>query len=374
MTNRRTAIYHFARSRFVSLPFPILAALIVAAALAPSLASAQGANLLVNGSFEQGYYKQDGIPELAVPNGWRMYYVDNGTFPGIYPGYVAYRPETVVWHRSQAPEAEQSLFWRDGSYTLKIFKPWAPLYSALMQNVGGLQVGSTYTLAAYIYVDVVDHYAGASKVPPVLDEEHNDDVLLRAGAGRLDGPWRDATAINYSGWITAANRFPFHQSAVVVSHTFRATAPQMSVWIEMMSTIAYLNNGFFVDAISLTGATGVLPAAPPLTARGTPAPDNDLLAGASTYTVRAGDSIAKIAKNVKVPSAAIIAVNKLADPRLIRPGQILIIPDPDRFYTVERGETLSQIAVKYNTTVAVLQALNDLNGTFIYTGQVLVVP
>ncbi len=75
----------------------------IEAAGAPLLL-AQSSNLLNNGSFENGYYHQDGIPELAVPLNWRVYYVDNGTFQGILPGAVAYRPETVVWNKAQAKQ------------------------------------------------------------------------------------------------------------------------------------------------------------------------------------------------------------------------------------------------------------------------------
>jgi LysM repeat protein len=357
----------------------LLATLLSLGAIAP--AAAQGANLLYNGSFEFGYYHQDGIPELAVPLNWRVHYVDNGTFPGILPGQVAFRPETVVWHRGQAPEAEQNLFWRDGDYTLKVFKPWAPLYAALSQNVSGLQAGASYQLTAYVFVDVVAGYDGAAKVPPANDSEHNDDVLLRLGAGRPGAAWRDATAIRYSAWATAGNRPFFHQASVPLSLTFQATGPQMSVWIEMMSVAGYQNNGFFVDAVSLTGPGGTAGAAalpavpagqPPAAAAKTASQIS--LANATTYTVQPGDSIFKIAKKVGVPAEAILAVNTLADARLIRPGQTLIIPDPTKFYTVQRGDTLSAIALKYGTTVQTLQAINRLGGANIFTGQILVVP
>lgn len=336
--------------------------------------SAQTANFLLNGSFEGGYHKQAGIPELAVPNFWRLYYVDNATFAGIYPGQIAYRPETVVWNKAQAPDDERALFWRDGDYTLKIFKPWAPLYAALAQDVAGLQPGADYTFTAYIFVDVVASYSGASKVPPPADAEHNDDVQLRLGASRVGAAWRDASAINYTPWVNAANRTPFHQSTVVLTYTFRAVASQMTVWVEMMSTAAYTNNGFFLDALSLT-RPGVPPGLP---ADGTPAPAATAAfnapPGAGTYTVRPGDTIYGIARKFQVPSAAIIAANHLANPRLIHAGQALIIPDPTKFYTVQRGDTLSVIAQKLNTIVTTLQALNSLTGKFIYTGQVLVVP
>jgi LysM repeat protein len=158
----------------------------------------------------------------------------------------------------------------------------------------------------------------------------------------------------------------------------------------MMSVAGYINNGFFVDAVSLTGAGGAAlsPVAPQGAATGgasiPPASQTGgggalsaaeiTLANAVTYTVKPGDSIFKIAKAVGVPALAIINANSLSDPTLIRPGQTLIIPDPDKFYTVQRGDTLSQLAQRFGTTTAVLQAINNLRSTSIYTGQIIVVP
>ena len=121
-------------------------------------------NLFENGGFEAGYFNQDSIPQIAVPNGWRMHWLDGVAFDGT-DGVVAYRPETVVWNIQDAPPAERSLFFRDGSFTLKLFKPWAPLFVALSQEVSGLEVGRNYRIVAPIYVDIVESYEGGKQPP-----------------------------------------------------------------------------------------------------------------------------------------------------------------------------------------------------------------
>jgi len=45
-----------------------------------------------------------------------------------------------------------------------------------------------------------------------------------------------------------------------------------------------------------------------------------------------------------------------------------------RTHVVQRGDVLSKIAVRYNTSVSELQSLNELNGTVIHVGQKLVYP
>ena len=49
-----------------------------------------------------------------------------------------------------------------------------------------------------------------------------------------------------------------------------------------------------------------------------------------TYTVQAGDSISLIAKRFNVPAAKIMAANNITNPDLIKAGQVLIIPDPNK--------------------------------------------
>jgi len=41
---------------------------------------------------------------------------------------------------------------------------------------------------------------------------------------------------------------------------------------------------------------------------------------------------------------------------------------------VRTGDTLFRIALRFGTTVAALQAANNLSGTLIYVGQRLVIP
>jgi len=43
-------------------------------------------------------------------------------------------------------------------------------------------------------------------------------------------------------------------------------------------------------------------------------------------------------------------------------------------YTVQRGDTLSDIALRFGVTVEAIQTLNNLDTTFIYSGQVLLIP
>ena len=66
--------------------------------------------------------------------------------------------------------------------------------------------------------------------------------------------------------------------------------------------------------------------------------------------------------------------NNISNPNLIYAGQRLLIPlgyNPQkvRYYTIQPGDTLSGIALKFGTTVAELQRLNGIrNPNLIYAG------
>ena len=96
--------------------------------------------------------------------------------------------------------------------------------------------------------------------------------------------------------------------------------------------------------------------------------------GTTTYIVQRGDTLTEIAARYGTTVNEIVRLNNIADRDLIYPGQVLIIPEGDCVdaYIVQRGDTLSGIAERYGTTVARLAAINNIRNTDrIYIGQVL---
>jgi LysM repeat protein len=121
------------------------------------------------------------------------------------------------------------------------------------------------------------------------------------------------------------------------------------------------------------------------------------IAGGSVYhTVKLGDTLEKIARAYGTTAAAIGAANGMTNPDLIWVGQKLLIPGArqpgapapqatvkpqpqpaparQQVYVVRAGETLSQIAKRYGTTVAAIMAANDLpSADKISVGQRLII-
>lgn len=94
----------------------------------------------------------------------------------------------------------------------------------------------------------------------------------------------------------------------------------------------------------------------------------------ATYTVKKGDTLSQIAKRHKTTVQALVKANGIKNANFIRVGQKIKIVKPNEkvFCTVRTGDTVSQLARKYGTTVANIKAWNNLRDeNLIFPGQKL---
>lgn len=186
-----------------------------------------GANLLPNGSFEQGWTHPDGVPELQIPDKWQFWYANDNVLPlDPDPWNVWVRPEVRVLSSAFLPPQEHDLFIWDGDQTVKVFKGSGSIWFELTTAVY-LQPG-TYILVINVFPDLVVGYENGEKVwaPDPLSGE----VKLIAGNGT-------------TGWllpqIGQKNRF---------QTTFTVTTPQtVKIGAAMRGRWAIENNGWFLD-------------------------------------------------------------------------------------------------------------------------------
>jgi LysM repeat protein len=106
--------------------------------------------------------------------------------------------------------------------------------------------------------------------------------------------------------------------------------------------------------------------------------------GSAIHTVAWGDTLFSIARQYGTTVEALTQANGLTDPTQIYAGQRLIIPtahvptapaEAGASHTVQAGENLYRIALKYGVTV---KALTELNGIYnrdqVFAGQKLTIP
>jgi LysM repeat protein len=97
------------------------------------------------------------------------------------------------------------------------------------------------------------------------------------------------------------------------------------------------------------------------------------------YTVQRGDTLGQVARDHGVNVADIIELNELANPDLIHPGDVLLIPgvdgSPEQVHIVAQGESLFRIAGAYGSSAWAIAEANALsNPDLIQPGQELVIP
>jgi murein DD-endopeptidase MepM/ murein hydrolase activator NlpD len=94
-----------------------------------------------------------------------------------------------------------------------------------------------------------------------------------------------------------------------------------------------------------------------------------------TYTVKAGDSVSKIAADYGISLDAIIASNGITNARRLDEGQVIKIPNMDGIpYTVKNGDNLLKISDSMKIPLAAILDANDVQSETITPGTVLFIP
>ncbi|WP_171050998.1 LysM peptidoglycan-binding domain-containing protein [Bacillus sp. BHET2] len=149
----------------------------------------------------------------------------------------------------------------------------------------------------------------------------------------------------------ASYRVQSGDSLSVIAYKYDTSVSNLKSWNNLSSNTIYVNQVLEVSAPS----------------------------SAKTYTVQSGDYLSKIGAKFDVYVAELRDWNNLTSD-VIHPGQTLIVssggtttppPSGSSTYTVQSGDTLSHIAVRYDVNVSDIKAWNGLSSNTIYVGQKL---
>jgi len=190
-------------------------------------------------------------------------------------------------------------------------------------------------------------------------------------ANRGKAAWWEARYGANNG--TYSSKYPCHAGADLHQFTSKGTCPGIGSGVDLNRIAGSKKVAWF------TGGTA------PATPTPAPAPAPAPAASGNTYTVVKGDTLSGIASKYGTTYQALAALNGIADPNKIYPGQVLKIsgsapaPKPaskpaasSGTYTVVKGDTLSGIAAKYGTTYQKLAQINGIaDPNKIYPGQVI---
>jgi cell wall-associated NlpC family hydrolase len=178
---------------------------------------------------------------------------------------------------------------------------------------------------------------------------------------------RDATSKRWLANLQSAQQRLREQSLRTIAVSAATTAS-----VTATGAAAFAAPGI-ASATTVTASAGVL--ATPGIATAAPA--------ATTYTVAMGDTLWGIAGRYGTTVSDLVSLNHIADDNLIFPGQLLTIPagkfvprSPEResTYAVRDGDSLWSIAARFESTVSVLAATNNISDpNLIFPGQILVI-
>ncbi len=98
----------------------------------------------------------------------------------------------------------------------------------------------------------------------------------------------------------------------------------------------------------------------------------------STYIVKSGDTLSKIASKYNTTVSKLASLNNIKNVNVLYIGEKIkfsgIVTNTTttskKYYTVKKNDTVSEIAIKYNTTISKIKSLNHLNSHYvIYVGE-----
>jgi LysM repeat protein len=199
--------------------------------------------------------------------------------------------------------------------------------------------------------------------------------------------------------VNPAGAAPPRQPSEPITHVVQPGENLFRISLRYNTTVAAImaaNNITNADTV-YAGQELIIPTAtqdshpPEQPLQTTPAPADSVPIGEASYLVRWGDTLGTIAARHGTTLWALVEANGLSHPYVIYAGQRLIIPtatphtppqeleptpspssDAPETYTIQPGDTLTQIARRFGTTTLELARLNRLtNPSAIYAGQVL---
>jgi LysM repeat protein len=368
----------------------------------PGVEAFQSGNLLQNPGFEGDYVAINGDASVKVAPSWQPWSLPPGSSSAIN-ARPEYKPAPANRVRSGSAAQEYNTFF--ATHTGGVYQrvPVSPNTELLF--------------SIYIYV-----WSSGTFANPDVSQDPNH-VILNVGIDPTGGT--DGTSSNIV-WSADAEYYDQYRQMSVTA-TSQSTA--VTVFVRSAPTGFVGTSNIYLDDASLTVLGSApptetpVPTSPPLptptpifgvpTQEGTitpvPTPVGPVFTptpvlpddfnSTQLYTVVAGDTVWEIAQQFNSSSDAIIEVNGLNSVGLINIGQTLVIPvrvtytQPPTFtpappaagtgtggptttttgaYTVAPGDTLFNLAQRYNTTVATLAQINNIvNPNLIYPGQTL---
>ncbi len=384
---------------------------------------AQADNVLNNPGFEEDFQEQDDNPLLKVAEGWTSWY-------RAAEGDNAAAWELVQPEYGPARDVDEHAHIREGETSQVIRSFYATFDAGLLQEIADVEVNSwlRFSANAWVWSSVLDD--------PEQSED-DGDVFVQVGIDPDGGTdpdseeivWSEISYELYDGWreYAVVTQATGEEVSVFVRALVGQPVRNTHVWIDETQLFLDVFDEEVVEALAVAIGPTPFPTAVPvyhivgegesleaiarrysisvdailkannlvsaslvhpgsqlyIPAREAPVatPLPEIEANAAWYVIRAGDTFAGIAELYGVDVAELAALNQDVNTSFLVVGQALVVPavpSPPtsmQSYTVRRGDTLGDIALRFNISVEELASANDITVTSnLEAGQILVIP
>ncbi len=150
-------------------------------------------------------------------------------------------------------------------------------------------------------------------------------------------------------------------------YTSQGSVPGISGNVDL--DLSYVDFPSVIRKAGLNHLSGTSPSPAP-----SPSPADEYI----TYVIQPGDTLSGIAVRYGTTVSELTRINGISNPDRIYAGNTLKVPEsgsPSKTYTIKSGDTLSEIAQRFGTTVSALAKLNGIsNPDRIYAGTTLRLP
>ena len=305
------------------------------------------------------------------------YFVDNIT------GYIG---ESVLVLDYESTAVDQGVSWAkdwlDAVYNMTGVKPVIYMSNSVIHRYDWTEVAKNYSLWNAGYYKGYTTIYGFVENPPLYgglgEFSGNTPLYQYTSSGRLSG-WSGNLDLNIfygdgadwdelAGYNGTGNYSPsepdHHAEDKAIYYTVQPG--------DTLSEIAYAYNTtytYIAELNSISNPNHIYPGEVLLIS----GVYETTTGNGTQYTVRSGDCLSTIAEKYSMSWKDIARVNGINSPYIIYPGQVLYLSfttNTAQYYTVQSGDTLSEIANRYGTNYYTLAELNGIeNPNVIYVGQ-----
>jgi len=325
------------------------------------LGYAQAPNLLSNPGFEEAFTNQGGTPSRQVASSWTAWH--ETAAPGA-PNYENTQPEYEEGSTSRV---------RSGSNSQHYFSFYATHTGGVYQTVSGVTSGSEYAFNMYVYV-------WSSNSGDLNVSADDGDVLVQVGIDPTGGIDPSSDDILWSVAREEYDTFGLH------SITALSESSSITVFVKSQVGFPVANSSVYLDDASLALVTegdtlDVATETPTVTPTSSQTPS-------PTQTVQPTQTPTQAPTVFATPTSEDeIVVSDTPSPSAISSATFTPTTIPTEspisetfpgtiVHTVRQGDTISQIAALYGSSIVAIQQANQLPNAnaIIGIGDALIVP